>query len=114
MPDVNATYPPTITNKDAFAQKGQGDLDSPAFKAFPITPTNDSNLPATTRGLYIGADGNVFCSMVGGNVTHSTANVFFYQVKAGTVLPIRTNGVYEYNTADTSQNTTATFLVGLY
>ena len=113
MADVNATYPPTITNKDAFAQKGQGDLDSPAFKAFPITPANEY-LPAATRGLYIGADGNVFCSMVGGNVTHSTANVFFYQVKAGTVLPIRTNGVYEYNTADTSQNTTATFLVGLY
>tara|TARA_S200002703_G_scaffold34481_1_gene29861 strand:- start:9895 stop:10242 length:348 start_codon:yes stop_codon:yes gene_type:complete len=115
MADVEATYPPKFNGSlDTFEQKGGGELDSPAYRAFPITPTNDSNLTVATRGVYIGGDGNVFCRMAGGNASHSEANVFFYQVKAGTVLPIRTDGVYEYNTADTSQNTTATFLVGLY
>lgn len=116
MADVEATYPPTITNTDTFDQKGSGELDSPAYRAFQITPNNDSNLSVTTRGLYIGGDGNVFCRMAGGNATHTEANVFFHTVKAGTILPIRTDGVYVYNEAeaDPSQNTTATFLVGMY
>ena len=112
----SSIYPPTgRSQKDAFGHKGHGDLDAPAYKAFPITP-GQTDLPVTIRGLYIGEAGNVFCKMAGGNATHSAANVFFYNVVAGTILPIRSDGVYQYNSseADISQNTTATFLVGLY
>ena len=66
--------------------------------------------------------------MAYGNTTHRHANVFFYNVVAGTVLPIRMDGVYSYNPerhdqdlgaitatgGNSSQNTNATFLVGLY
>ena len=114
MADVNSNYPP-VPDKDSFKNSHQ-ELDSPAFKAYPITPTNAENLPHTTRGLYVGGAGNVFCSMAGGNTSHSTANGFFYNVVAGTILPIRTDGVYVWNQVenDTSQNTNASFLVGLY
>lgn len=113
---VDAVYPPANrSQQDAFGHKGQGDLDAPAFRAFPITPSQE-DLPTTIRGLYIGNSGNVFCKVAGGNTTHSNANVFFYNVVAGTVLPVRMDGVYAYNSSesDISQNTTATFLVGLY
>ena len=116
MADVEATYPPAFTKNDTFEQKGSGDLDSPAYRAFQITPTNASNLSVAVRGIYVGGDGNVFCRMAGGNATHTEANTFFHQVKAGTILPVRADGVYVWNEseADSSQNTTATYLVGLY
>ena len=89
MADVEATYPPAFTKNDTFEQKGSGDLDSPAYRAFQITPTNASNLSVAVRGIYVGGDGNVFCRMAGGNATHTEANAFFHQVKAGTILPVR-------------------------
>jgi len=97
------------------------ELDSPAGKAFNIAETspadeNHSDLPTTIRGLYVGSAGNVFCKVAYGNTVVDEANVFFRNVVAGTVLPVRMKGVYTYNITqgDTSQNTTATFLVGLY
>ena len=117
--NVDATYPPKVfteTNdtKDTFGDR-RSELDSPAMRAFPITPSQGL-LPTTIRGLYVGNAGNVFCRMAGGNTTHSPANVFFYNVIGGTILPVRMDGVFTYNIAesDTTQNTTATFLVGLY
>jgi len=109
----SSNYPPSPT-KDAFKNKHQA-LDAPANKAYPITPGQE-DLPVTIRGLYIGTSGNVFCKMAGGNNTHQNANVFFYNVLAGTILPVRMDGVYAYNStdADISQNTTSTYLVGLY
>ena len=114
-----ATYPPerfTAKNgvSDGFSDV-RNELDSPATHAIPITPSQET-LPTAIRGLYIGGAGNVFCKMAGGNTTHAQANVFFYNVVAGTILPIRADGIYAYNStqSDISQNTTATFLVGLY
>ena len=55
--------------------------------------------------------------MATGNTTAYRANVFFHGVVGGTILPVRVDAVYVYNEegpGDTSQNTTATFLVGLY
>ena len=114
--DYNATYPPVRTQvpDDPFSTQRQ-ELDRPASYAYPITPSQGL-LPATIRGLYVGIAGNVFCKMAGGNTSHDAANVFFYNVVAGTILPVRLDGVFTYNSSetDTSQNTTATFLVGLY
>ena len=97
------------------------ELESPAGKAFNITEMqypneNQKDLPTTIRGLYVGSAGNVFCKVAYGNASHESANVFFRNVVAGTILPVRMKGVYTYNVteSDTSQNTTATFLVGLY
>tara|TARA_B110000211_G_scaffold226218_1_gene279516 strand:- start:2800 stop:3153 length:354 start_codon:yes stop_codon:yes gene_type:complete len=117
MVEVNSNYPPLInrtTPPDPF-DRHREELDSPASAAFSITPSQ-SDLPVTIRGLYIGTSGNVFCKMAGGNATHSAANVFFRNLVAGTILPVRMDGVYVYNSteADTSQSTTATYLVGLY
>ena len=97
------------------------ELDSPAGKAFNIAEMqhpneNQNDLPTTIRGLYVGSAGNVFCKVAYGNTATTEANVFFRNVVAGTVLPVRMKGVYTYNITqgDISQNTTATFLVGLY
>ena len=120
MADVESNYPPkTYGTRNGATDTFGGaaaELDSPASFAFPITPTNSEGLKTSIRGLYIGTTGNVFCRVQGGNVTHSEANVFFYNVQAGTVLPVRMDGVWTYNEAegDSSQNTTSTFLVGLY
>ena len=129
MADVKSNYPPALNRtapRDAF-DRHREELDSPASAAFPITPSQ-SDLPVTIRGLYVGGSGNVFCKMAHGNTTHHSANVFFYNVVAGTVLPVRIDGVYSFNPerhdqdlgarsaagANSSQNTNATFLVGLY
>ena len=122
MPDVNASYPPTKT-RDTFSSRRE-ELDSPSSRAFPITPSQ-SLLPVDIRGLYVGQTGNVFCKMVYGNTTHTNANVFFYNVVAGTILPVRVSAVWSYNMevhdgqsaatpAGSAQNTDAAFLVGLY
>jgi len=116
--DVDATYPPkhdwTTTPNDAFNERRE-ELDSPASSAFPITPSQGL-LPTTVRSLYIGGSGNVFCRMAAGNTMYQQANAFFYNVGAGTVLPIRVDGVFDTNSTDgdISQNTTATFIVGLF
>ena len=113
-----ATYPATQRSGEPtdFSAHHTEELDSPASQAFAITPGAD-DLPVTTRGLYIGNSGNVFCRMATGNTTAYRANVFFHGVVGGTILPVRVDAVYVYNEegpGDTSQNTTATFLVGLY
>ena len=119
------------------------DVDSPAEFAFEIPDMhtglahttisvgvlNDTNIPisertpgggATTRGLYVGVAGNVYCRMansynptVGANDTHG-ANVLFQGVPSGTILPIRVQAIWANNYTDDTSNTTATGLVGLY
>ena len=117
------------------------DVDSPAEFAFTIPDmhtglahttisvgvlreTNpsfaDDSGASTTRGLYVGVSGNVYCRMansynptVGVNDTHG-ANVLFQGVPSGTVLPIRVQAIWANNYMDDTSNTTATGLVGLY
>jgi hypothetical protein len=75
---------------------------------------------ATTRGLYVGVAGNVFCRLANSyNPTVGVddvqqANVLFQGVPAGTILPIRVQAVWANNGTTDTQNTTATGLVGLY
>ena len=76
-------------------------LDSPAEYAFSITPSDSTNLPNATRGIYIGGDGNLNLRTIGGSV------VVFQNLVAGTVLPVRATAIY-------SSNTSATGLIGLY
>ena len=117
------------------------DVDSPAEFAFEIpdmhaaagstievgelegtNPEFSSTFPnaATTRGLYVGVAGNVYCRMansynptVGVPDTHG-ANVLFQGVPSGTILPIRVQAIWANNYENDTSNTTATGLVGLY
>ena len=108
----------TRTPPDPFGARSN-ELDSPSRFSFEITP-GASDLTFVTRGVYVGTSGNVFCrpsghannlpSYLGG--TH--ANFFFMNTVAGTILPLRLDKVWVRNESDTSQNTTATHLVGLY
>ena len=129
MADVDATYPPKASGRvpnDPFEKYDQ-ELDGPAYYGYTITP-NQSLLPKSVRALYIGTSGNLFVQMAGGNTTNQPANAFFMNVVGGTILPIRVDGVYSYNTerhasdlgaitatgGNSSQNTTAEYIVGLY
>ena len=73
--------------------------DSVASRAYAITPTN-SDLAAPVRAIYVGGAGNVQITDPDGNVT------IFYNVPAGTILPVMIVRV-------SSTNTTATNIVGL-
>ena len=100
------------------------ELDSPARFAYEIEPVAaGTDLAVVTRGLYIGSSGNLYCRPSGhannlasapGGFGGEHANVFFMNVTAGTILPLRLDKVWIRNETDVSQNTTARHLVGLY
>jgi hypothetical protein len=73
--------------------------DSSASRAYAITPAN-SDLATPVRAIYVGGAGNVQITDPDGNVT------IFYNVPAGTILPVMIVRV-------SSTNTTATNIVGL-
>lgn len=85
---------------DNFASLLAG-LESPAEHAFAITPHDTNNLSYTTRGLYVGAAGNVKVIMTGGETVTFTA------LAAGMFHPIRCTRVF-------ATDTTATGIVGVY
>lgn len=73
----------------------------PAHDAVAITPSDSVDLTAVTRGIYVGAAGNVKVDMLG------SGTVTFTSVQVGTVLPVRATRVY-------STGTTATGLIALW
>jgi len=114
-------------------RKTVSDIDSPAEFAFAIpdmhVPDGSSTvsvgtLSITTRAIYVGNTGNIYCRMANTHISDPTindtlgANVHFQNVPAGTILPIRVQAIWANNqgespTDDTS-NTTARGLIGLY
>lgn len=85
---------------DQFA-KFPNTIDGPAKKAFAITPTDNTPLSSSTKGLYIGGAGNINLIMVG-----DTANTLFTAVTVGSILPFRVSTIH-------ATGTTATGIVGL-
>lgn len=77
------------------------ELTEPAAFGVAVTPSNDTVLTAT-RGLYIGAAGNLNVVMAGDGGT-----VFFGTVPAASILPIRVTKVL-------STSTTASGIVALW
>jgi len=74
-----------------------------ARKAFAVTPSDTVDLAAgPTRGLYVGAFGNVTVDMVSGGT-----GIVFVGVQPGSLLPIQATRVY-------ATGTTATSIVALY
>ena len=101
-------------------EEAEQNIEGPARFAAGITPA-EAKLSVATRSLYVGIGGNVYCRPMGyaNNVPGAYtggehANVFFYNVVSGTILPVRMDAVWVRNHTDTSQNTTASQLVGLW
>ena len=76
-------------------------LSSPADNAFAITPHDSNELAYTTRGLYVGVQGDVKVQMISGDT------VTFVELAAGVIHPLRVKQVFNTGTA-------ATNLVGVY
>ena len=76
----------------------QPGLESPASDAFSVTPSDAVDLPAVTRAVYVGWQGDLHVLM------HSGADVTLVGVSG--MLPIRIRRVM-------STGTTATNIVGL-
>lgn len=115
-------------------RKTISDVDSPAEFAYEIPDiplgfagTNHSIngssievgvLSQTTRALYVGIAGNVYCRLANtsGEKTGEVqqANVHFQNVPAGTILPLRVQAIFANNGTDSTTNTTARGLIGLY
>lgn len=68
---------------DRFAGHGSG-LTAPADQAASITPNDGADLPLATRGIYVGAGGNLAVILQG-----SALPVTFVGVPTGTLLPVR-------------------------
>ena len=77
------------------------DLSSPASKALEITPSDDTDLPAGVRALWVGGGGALSVILV-----DDTVPVLLSGVPSGTLLPIMPRRVR-------ATGTTATAIVGL-
>ena len=76
-------------------------ISAPAQRGFAITPSDASDLAAETRGLWVGASGDLALVLASGD------EVTLVGAVGGTVLPLRVKRVK-------ATGTTATQLVGLY
>jgi hypothetical protein len=85
---------------DNFSEWRAG-LESPAEHAVEITPSDSTDLAISTRGLYVGASGDVTLDTVGGET------VTFVGLAAGIIHPIRARRVR-------ATGTDATGIVGVY
>lgn len=85
---------------DSFATHSSG-LDSPASKAFAVTPDDNTDLALATRAIYTGAGGSIALILVEDSVA-----VTFASLPAGMILPVRAARIK-------STGTTATGIIGL-
>lgn len=76
-------------------------ISAPAQGGFAITPSDSSDLAAETRGLWVGASGDLALVLASGD------EVILAGAIAGSLLPLRVRRVK-------ATGTTATSLVGLY
>lgn len=76
--------------EDKFANHAPG-LDSPASRAFAITPDDDNDLALTTRAIYVGQPGDIHL------ITANGDDVTFVGVPVG-IMPIRAVRVHATGT----------------
>jgi len=76
-------------------------ISAPAQRGFAITPSDVADLAAETRGLWVGASGDLVLVLASGDQVTLAGAV------GGSVLPLRVARVK-------ATGTTATQLVGLY
>lgn len=86
---------------DSWNASDRRDIRDPGERATAITPSDSADLTNPTRGLYVGASGDVSVILVG-----DSAAVTFTGLAAGIVHPLRVKRVR-------STGTTATDIVGV-
>ncbi|MBD3787803.1 MAG: hypothetical protein IE922_12720 [Sphingomonadales bacterium] len=74
---------------------------SPISRAFAITPDDDSDLPFITRGIYLGAEGDLTVTLIDGDI------VTFTGLAAGGIHGMRIRRVH-------ATGTTAGSLLGVF
>lgn len=79
-----------------------GDVNSPAYNAVAVTPSDSTDMTVVSRAIYVGGAGNITVNMAG-----SGTAVTFTAVPAGSMLPIAVARVK-------STGTTATSIVAVY
>ena len=72
---------------DLYAGHTSG-LDSPAIRAFAITPNDSNDLAVSTRAIWTGAGGTIVAILEA-----DSSSVTFTNVPAGQILPIRAKRV---------------------
>ena len=72
-------------------------LESPAYSAAAVTPSDSADMTYVSRGIYVGVTGDVAVNMAG-----SGAGVTFKAVPAGTLLPIAVARVLATGTTATN------------
>ena len=77
-------------------------ITAPGNNLVSITPSDSTDRPQVSRGIYVGGAGNLVVTPAAGG-----SNVTFVAVPAGTVLPIRVSRIL-------ATSTTATSLINLY
>lgn len=92
--------PETVMIKTALLLQDLSAILQPNASAGAVTPNNVTNLPATTKALWVGGAGAISVEIGG-------ATVVFAAVPAGTRLPIAVTRV-------NATGTTATNIVALY
>lgn len=75
---------------DIFEDRSSG-LESPGYDAVAVTPSDSSDLPVTSRALYVGTGGDVRVTVGSGSV------VTFVNVPEG-ILPMRVSRVHASGT----------------
>ncbi len=88
------------TATDTFVSNSTG-LSSPAKNAFTVTPHDTNQLTFVTRGIWVGAAGNMIVITSGGDT------VTLVGIVAGTLIPLRVHTIK-------ATGTTAASIVGLY
>lgn len=85
-----------MSAEDTFGKEAQR-VDSPATHGLAITPHATNPLSFVTRGIYVGATGDIACRLAG-----DSADVTFVGVQTGALLPIRATHVRVTGTTATS------------
>ena len=78
-----------------------GGVEAPVSFAAAVTPDDSNDLTNVTRGVYVGASGNVKVDLLGGST------VTFSGLAAGVVHPLRVTRIY-------ATGTTATGILALW
>lgn len=72
--------------------------DDPSKDGLAFTGTVDVTVDPPSRGLYIGADGDVTVDMLGYDGAAGATNLTFAGAKAGSILPICVIKIYDTGT----------------
>lgn len=83
---------PVIDIQDNF-NSAEDSIDTSATRSYPITPSDNNNLPQTTKAIYVGTGGDVKLQL-----KHDTSPQTYKNIPSGSLLPIRAVKVWSVGT----------------